>query len=154
MSKKPPKGTMLVFVYGTLLSGLRNHHILSSDSRCTFVCNAITKKTKFLVHNNSYPALLHKHFDTSYDLEKNKMHVIGEIWRVPNDLVLSRLDHLEGYNPQDVRGSYYLRDELQFIDISTGKVKRASVYTMTLETAKKYMPYVCENGNYRSCIAE
>lgn len=72
-----------VFVYGTLLRGLANHHWLEGGR---FVAPAVTAEPLLLVDLGDYPALL----------EQPGTPVVGEVWEV-DDRGLERLDRLEDY---------------------------------------------------------
>jgi gamma-glutamylcyclotransferase (GGCT)/AIG2-like uncharacterized protein YtfP len=70
-----------VFVYGTLLRGLRNHHLLAG---ATFAGPARTERRYTLYDMGGYPALV----------EGGATSVTGEIWEV-DEATLAALDRLE-----------------------------------------------------------
>ncbi len=90
-----------VFVYGSLLSGERNHGVLS---RARLVGEARTEPNFSLHDLGSYPAMV-----------AGGIHSIaGEVYEV-DDATLARLDHLEGH-PR-----YYCREAIALVD--DGKVE-------------------------------
>ena len=75
--------SLLLFVYGTLKRGRRNHHLLADQE---FLSEAQTLPRYRLVDTGSYPCLVEDH--------KSGVAVSGELWRV-EDHCLTRLDTLE-----------------------------------------------------------
>lgn len=74
----------LVFVYGTLLTGESNHHLLEgSELRGTEVANGFLMKDL-----GRFPACVEE--------ADNHIPVIGEVWKVSPE-TFARLDRLEGY---------------------------------------------------------
>lgn len=86
----------LVFVYGTLLKGEYNHHVLGWAQ---FVGTTKTPPKYDLFNLGSYPAMV----------AGGSTAVKGELYAV-DDEILSRLDRLEGH-PE-----YYERIEIQLED--------------------------------------
>lgn len=80
-----------VFVYGTLLRGLRNHHWLRGAS---FIREDKTAEPFVLVDLGEYPAVLQTFDD--FERETPGGPVSGEVWRV-DDEGFALLDQLEGY---------------------------------------------------------
>ena len=74
---------MLIFTYGTLKRGYRNHHLLTD---CEFVGEGVTEPFYKLYHNDSYPCMVEV---------SEGVAVKGEIYIV-DDKTLKRLDTLEG----------------------------------------------------------
>lgn len=73
-----------VFVYGTLLSGERNNHILlGSDKRGEEVVYGY-----FMINIGAFPACI--------KCDNCSNAIFGEVWEV-DDETFSRLDMLEGY---------------------------------------------------------
>lgn len=89
MSYKQHRERQLVFVYGTLMSGLPNNYLLSTSE---FIGKAITKN-KMLLTAEGIPFL--------NDLIEDS-NIEGEVYSVTED-VLATLDKLEGY-----RGRNYI----------------------------------------------
>lgn len=76
-----------IFVYGTLLSGQYNNHRYLQNDESKLMGDART--TAFEMYSlGAYPACIESEFDAN--------EIIGEIWEV-SDLVLEKLDRLEGY---------------------------------------------------------
>lgn len=94
--------THLVFTYGTLKRGYRNHHFLDG---CELVSEAVTAD-RFYVTCVGFP-IAHRR-------GKRKLPVRGEVYRV-SDEVLASLDHLEGvphhYQRELVRVQYPSRED-------------------------------------------
>ena len=89
MSYKQHRERQLVFVYGTLMSGLPNNYLLGTSE---FIGKAITKN-KMLLTADCIPFL--------NDLIEDS-NIEGEVYSVTED-VLATLDKLEGY-----RGRNYI----------------------------------------------
>ncbi len=94
-----------VFVYGSLLSGLGNHGLLSSSK--------MLGKTKSpanfqMVDIGWFPGVIKA---------ENGIAITGEVYEV-DDITLARLNRLEGYNSTDPDSGLYNRDE---IDTEFGK---------------------------------
>ncbi|MCG5536062.1 gamma-glutamylcyclotransferase family protein [Ectothiorhodospira mobilis] len=81
-----------VFVYGTLLQGLRHHGVLAGAQ-----CLGHAHLRGRLFDLGPYPAL-----------RPGPDRVRGEVYRV-DAATLAHLDRLEGYDPQDPPGSLYRR---------------------------------------------
>jgi gamma-glutamylcyclotransferase (GGCT)/AIG2-like uncharacterized protein YtfP len=77
---------VLVFVYGSLLSNLGNHHRLVGS---TFI-GEDSIRAKLFTCNWSWPFII---FSNS-----NKDRVVGEVYEVTYQDVCNSLDHLEGYH--------------------------------------------------------
>lgn len=97
------KKTHLVFVYGTLLSGLRNHRCLEGT---TYIGKASTLENFVMYAHSGYPAIVEPQGkDAGYT-------IFGEVYEV-NDRVLMMLDHLEGYDPESPKTSLYQRSSIE-----------------------------------------
>ena len=90
----------LLFVYGTLLKGLRLHHHLG---QATFIENAKLRGELYDV--GTYPGLI---------LNPACGWVLGELYEV-NDLTLQKLDEVEDYYPDLVHDSEYLRSQVKVL---------------------------------------
>lgn len=109
-----------VFVYGSLLSGLPNHGVLSS-SRCVCSSARTSSSTLYLVGNGAnFPYLL------QYPLRDGHVPVSveGEVYEV-DDATLSRLDELEG-----VEGGQYARLSLPVL-LDSSLAVDCNVYVCT-----------------------
>lgn len=89
---------MFVFVYGTLLSGLRLSYLLDDSE---FVGQAIA--SAILYDLGPFPAI-----------KKGDGLVIGEIYYVDEN-TLKALDDVEGYNESDKSNSLYIRSKIKLI---------------------------------------
>jgi gamma-glutamylcyclotransferase (GGCT)/AIG2-like uncharacterized protein YtfP len=85
-----------IFVYGTLLRGEANHHLLTGSE---WVGPARTKPEYFLVDLGAYPAMV----------AGGQCAVWGEIYAV-DVLILRRVDRLEGHP------SFYIRTAIELED--------------------------------------
>ncbi len=88
-------GKIVLFVYGTLKRGGRNHRRLAG---CEFVGNAVTVPRYALVDLGPYPGLV-----------TGELAVRGELWAVPADR-LPALDAFEGVPDLYTRGPVTLAD--------------------------------------------
>jgi gamma-glutamylaminecyclotransferase len=77
-------GKSILFVYGTLKRGQRNHHLLAAQQ---FLGNATTEPRYRIVDLGPYPGLVAIH--------ENGLAVRGELWTV-DDNCLRQLDTFEG----------------------------------------------------------
>lgn len=112
----------LVFVYGTLRRGYGNHYLINKNPALknppNFIAEVITTK-KYRLTANGIP-FLHP------TKRKGAAHVKGEVYRV-GDLMLERLDRLEGYNREEPGKSYYKREKI-LVKTSEGEEMEAWVY--------------------------
>jgi len=90
---------MLIFVYGTLLSGLPLSHILDNSE---FIGVAVAGGVQ-LYNLDYYPGI--KYGDGA---------VIGEIYSVNNE-TLQTLDTVEGFDPNNINNSLYYRSKIRMI---------------------------------------
>lgn len=75
---------MYIFVYGTLMRGFSNHRLMGA---CKFIGNVKTVE-KYGFYVSDFP----------FVSEKSKVSVIhGELYEVPDEETLQRLDALEGH---------------------------------------------------------
>jgi len=91
-----------IFVYGTLKKGFSNYEYLLKN-----LTETITRSIFFgarLFDLGPFPAMV---------LTKGKDRVIGELMKVSDiDETLRKCDRLEGYNPEDLKGSFYHRIQI------------------------------------------
>ena len=118
----------LVFVYGSLLSGLHNHTVI--DGAHKLGDTLIAGMT--MVSLGSYPALLPR---------ASEMTIVGEVYEVASDDMAQRLDWLEGY-PE-----FYNRKQ-----VST-EYGKAWVYYIKSEPHRYSGAPVVSNGNWRDYIS-
>ena len=102
LPKELPHATELLFVYGTLLSGLSNHHHMVG---ATCLGPAIVQGALFDM--GDYPAML-----VSGDLSAPLGPVLGELYKIEAPH-WPRLDALEEVDPHSIENSMYLRVPIQ-----------------------------------------
>jgi gamma-glutamylcyclotransferase (GGCT)/AIG2-like uncharacterized protein YtfP len=102
-----------VFVYGSLLSGMGNH-VLLSDTKSKMLGECRTPRQFAMIDLGYFPGIV--------PAEKEPVEILGEVYEV-DDETLHRLDRLEGYNSSNPSYGLYNRIE---IDTEFGK---AFVYT-------------------------
>ena len=102
-----------VFVYGTLKRGGSNHDVMVRAGG-TFLCGAKTKELRKLVVTH-LPFLCDGHAPDGYQVE-------GEIFEIPDEPGLDKIDALEG------NGSFYQRRLDDFIELDSPNEHTAWVY--------------------------
>jgi len=127
---------MVIFVYGTLMSGLRLSHILDSSE---FLGEAIAGGV-CLYNLGSYPAI-----------KRGDGAVVGEIYHVTN-AILDQLDVVEGYTPNNLEHSLYHRKKIKILlpTISTDVFAyfyNGSIDSSRLITSGDYRAYINSNTN-------
>jgi gamma-glutamylaminecyclotransferase len=127
--------TYRVFVYGSLLSGLHNHHCLRGAK---FVADAETAPGLYqLLSLGAFPGLIHKP-------AAGAPAVCGEVYDVDQD-TLDTLDRLEG------NGHFYNRDVLR-VHTLDGKPLQAWAYLLSAGAAREH-PSI-PSGCWRAHLAE
>lgn len=124
----------LVFVYGTLLEGLRNHRALKGAD---LFDTALTVDNFSMYAHLSFPAIT---LEPAYP-------IVGEVYSV-DEQVLKRLDHLEGYDPEHPERSFYKRKYIK-VKCANGSVYDALVYYV--DTPPFDMKFLFE-GDYRAYL--
>jgi gamma-glutamylcyclotransferase len=127
----------LLFVYGTLLRGLVRNDVLKD---CEY--HGIASLNGKLKALESFPALVNVGCES---------RVIGEMYNVSSDEIMSVLDNIEGYDPDRDSASLYVRRELPVQSFSTGEWVHAQAYIM-LRDVDDY-PTI-HHGDYRRFIYE
>lgn len=124
-----------VFVYGTLMSGFRNHEFLQG---CKKVCDAKTVE-HFQMQALHYPWLLRNHSPST--------EIIGEVYEIDAS-VLVGLDHLEGYP------TLFTRDVIGLTDLEEpGRAVAAWAYLRDPNGPRYELPKGAEivaGGDYRA----
>jgi gamma-glutamylcyclotransferase (GGCT)/AIG2-like uncharacterized protein YtfP len=101
-----------IFVYGTLMRGFSNHHVISS---CAYLGTARTVE-KYSLFVGSFPFV---------NSGTNVSHIYGELYEVTEIEHLQHLDELEGHP------DYYCRTDCQVILMEGGdgnEVIAAQIY--------------------------
>lgn len=112
-------GIRHVFVYGTLMRGMRNHDHFCGDALTIEPAVTIGR----LYH-------LPYGFPAMFDVPDGQ--VFGEVMTFPNIVkTVERLDMLEGYRPCDSR-SHYIRVE-RIVTVLNGKTAQAWIYVYPKE---------------------
>ena len=102
-----------VFVYGTLKRGGSNHDVMVRAGG-TFLCEAKTAELRKLIVTY-LPFLCDGHAPDGYQVE-------GEIFEIPDERGLDKIDTLEG------NGSFYQRRLDDFIELDSANEHVAWVY--------------------------
>jgi|TARA_R110000772_G_scaffold62241_8_gene140040 gamma-glutamylaminecyclotransferase len=102
-----------ILVYGTLRSGLSNHHYMNG---CKLIGKGKTNE-KYKMTASGIPFVTNSEALT---------RVVVEAYEVPDNLLPS-VDGLEGYNANDHEGSWYKRTPIK-ATLDTGEEIDASIY--------------------------
>jgi gamma-glutamylcyclotransferase (GGCT)/AIG2-like uncharacterized protein YtfP len=106
----------LVFFYGTLMAGFDRRRRAGIDSKLTYVGRGAIRAALFDL--GLYPAAI----------PAPDGHVWGEVYEMTDPaLVLSALDEIEGYSPEDSDRSLYLRQQTEVV-MPDGALAPAFVY--------------------------
>jgi len=90
---------MLVFVYGTLLQGFRNHDFFLNGKSPKCIDSI---RGRIYTYNGMFPYLI---------ITNNPIDIVkGEVYEI-DEKILEHLDYLEGYNPKSDY-SHYIRKEV------------------------------------------
>ncbi len=100
---------LYLFVYGTLMKGFGNHHLLESS---TFIGTARTCE-KYAMYATGFPFV---------NPNIPRTVISGEVYLVESEEVLHRLDQLEGHP------NWYVRTEIDVELIEDSRKLRASIY--------------------------
>ena len=113
----------LVFVYGTLMNGKRNHHLLKTS---TFIDNG-SLEGFFWFDLGTYPGIAKSKYNSK---------VIGEVYKVDKQ-TMDKLDELEEV------GYLYNKEEIN-VTLYNGQIVKAFVYEYVLSKfieVEKYKEY-------------
>ena len=108
-----PDFPLKVFVYGTLQRGCSNHDVMVRAGG-KFLCEAKTAELRKLIVTH-LPFLCDGHAPDGFQVE-------GEIFEIPNEKGLGKIDTLEG------NGSFYQRRLDDFIELGSSNEHTAWVY--------------------------
>ena len=122
---------MLIFVYGTLLSGLERHYILDDS---TFIGDAVAGGV-CLYNLGYFPGI-----------KKGDGAVIGELYYV-SDETLETLDAIEGFDSNNTDNSLYHRSEIRIILPTITTDVFAYFYNLPVDE-----PMLIEDGDYRNFL--
>lgn len=126
---------MNVFVYGTLLPGLRLHALLAGS---IMVDHGFVEDCK-LYDLGDYPALV-----------EGEGRVVGEIYDIPES-ILDYLDRVEGYDPKRPQYSLYIRRQVTVWGFA-GEVFEAETYVYNDQIAGEAV--LITDGDYRRYLTE
>lgn len=111
---------MKLFLYGTLMKGHSNHHLVTEVGG-RFIGKAyIRDKNIYFVYPNSFPAVV-----------DGKNVVFGEVWEIPDSkietsrgliLPIKLFDALEGYDSRREKGNMYNRRRIKAVLCNGRKV--------------------------------
>lgn len=96
-----------VFVYGSLIAGLWNHHVLHVGAPAKFIAPALTVD-EFLLADGSFPRMARGFSggsDRARRANKSLGKVRGQVWRVGNE-AFAACDCLEGHP------TFYRREQI------------------------------------------
>lgn len=119
----------LVFVYGTLKSGLWNNRLLKGLEHQ----KALTVD-EFVMHSHGVPFMVQK--DKSQ--EGKPARIRGEVYEC-NDAYLASLDRLEGYRPEYHGQCTYNRTPIQ-VELADKSVIEAHAYVVLRDLRSPYEP--------------
>ena len=124
----------IIFVYGTLLKGMERFNVLSNSQ---FIDHGYTEA--ILYDLGEYPAIT-----------KGNKTVYGELYKI-DDEILNVLDRIEGYFPDDLDQSLYIRKEVDVTLFKDGSQTKTLTYFYNQPiTTNESISY----GDYRRYIAE
>ena len=131
----------LLFVYGTLLSGLSNHHHMQGA-----LCLGPASVQGALFDLGEYPAML-----VAGSRAEPLETVLGELYQIEASH-WQRLDTLEEVDPESIENSMYLRvtSEVTWLASETPQTLRAQVYVYNWSLEGR--PRI-ESGDFRRHIA-
>lgn len=131
------KSTHTVFVYGSLLSGLGNHHYLETSTKVGDATIAVDEKlAMFDFTGGAYP-----HVCAAKDCQTGATKIKGEIYEV-NDETLESLDWLEGCP------THYGRKRVS-ASLDSGLKLQAYVYIASKETVRHSEGPKISDGDWR-----
>lgn len=123
-----------IFVYGTLMKGFGNHHLLEEEGSA-YLGRAITCE-KYVLHCAGVPFVHPSPSDLSIPTERTTQ-IHGEVYEVSDRTVLDRLDRLEGHP------DFYCRTKIQvsLLPILTSSTTTTTTSTITTTTPEEAYIY-------------
>lgn len=138
IEKGVAEGLLPIFVYGTLLSGFRNHdHYLRGK-----VPVATAKIHAKMLSLGAFPGI--------YDLDETGLTVVGEIYLI-NDRELRAIDRLEGYHENYPLENLYNRRETTATIDNENSTVTVQTYVFNTKQTNRY-PQIL-NGSWREYTA-
>lgn len=122
-----------VFVYGTLLQGFGNNHILDNQE---FIGEAETREEFTLLNLSGFPGLI----------KSGETVIRGEVYNV-DDTCLTRLDLLEGVHPYQPDSGLYCR-----LNIILADGQEVMTYCINREVGERFD--VIESGDWRQHVSQ
>ena len=129
MAAPPPQAPpTLLFVYGSLLSHQYNHARLAEmfAGRALLLAHGATATPGYLLGSSSYPYLLLSAPPLALPLAASPCAIVGEVYAVPAELPLARLDEFE-YS--------YDRVEVRVLPVNGGGALKCWAYAVTSAAA-------------------
>lgn len=118
---------MKLFVYGTLLKGLERESVLAESK---YLGTVVIQARMFNLGN--YPGII-----------DGEGQVIGEIYEIDQP-TLNKLDQVEGYFPDEPKGSEYIRKEVRIVSTEIEDTVVAYFYNQQVEESDRIL-----SGDYR-----
>ncbi len=125
---------MLYFVYGSLLEGMHNHHILGPSE---FVGKGELKGFE-MYSLGSFPAIIPSN---------SKITIKGELYNVTSPMIEEMLDKLEGYR-KNSNSSFYNKSVVDVIK-PDGAVVKAYVYHFVVKPDYFDLSRVVADGDWK-----
>ena len=126
---------MLIFVYGTLMTGFGNNYIISEANLIDNIARTNTPEFD-LIDFGGFPALIRKCEDGFF--------VEGELWNVSSSLIMERLDNLEGHP------NFYRRQSITIYSYLEGSGELITeVLAYIIDNPSEYNLPVVSNHNNR-----
>ncbi len=122
---------MLIFVYGTLLKGLERSYVLDDS---TFIGEAIAGGV-FLYNLRGYPGI-----------KNGNNTVLGELYDV-DDITLETLDMIEGFDPNNLNKSLYVRSEIHLVSHNLSLPVYSYFYNLAVDESM-----LIDDGDYRNFL--
>lgn len=108
-----------LFVYGSLMKDMYNHHYLEGVSE--YIGKGYVKGKLYKIKDKKYPAII---------LDENE-YTLGEIYDIKVDF--TKIDELESYNPNDLYNNEYNREIIEVYDENYNIIDKAYIYIYNIQ---------------------